>query len=98
MRRARAGAKLGTIEAVAGRLWLMQGGADVDGAVKHAVDAFWAGEPGDDPYWDAMSARTPCGACGEVNRLENLSVCPNCFAVYCYRHGRDCVCGHPTLG
>lgn len=95
---ARSGAPLTALQATAGKLWLVYGGDDADGAVKRAVDTFWAGEDGDDPYWDYLATRMHCDACGERFRLENLAVCPNCFRVSCSAHGRACRCGHTMLG
>ncbi|MBI1250704.1 MAG: hypothetical protein GC189_04445 [Alphaproteobacteria bacterium] len=97
----REGATLDDVQAVAGKLWLNTPAAaleDVDGAVNKAIAAYWAALPGPDPYWDALAARMTCDACGESSKLENLSVCPNCFSAFCYRHGRNCPCGGETLG
>ncbi|MEQ1617017.1 MAG: hypothetical protein ABL883_01575 [Terricaulis sp.] len=92
------GATLSSIEAAAGKLWLAAGGEDVDGSVRRAVEAFWRAQPGADPYWDFLSTRMDCDNCGERNRLENLSICPNCFNVYCSKHERKCACGHNLVG
>ncbi|MBI1186871.1 MAG: hypothetical protein GC206_05985 [Alphaproteobacteria bacterium] len=95
---ARSAAPLSPLQAVAGTLWLAAGGADEDGAVKRAVDACWAAESGDDPYWDYLATRMQCDVCAERFKLENLALCPNCFRVGCYAHGRACACGHVMLG
>lgn len=97
---ARAGEALTSLQAVAGKLWLSYGGAelDVDGAIARAITAFWAGEGDGDPYWDYLDTAMNCAACGERYKLENLAICPNCFAVSCPRHDRDCSCGHQMLG
>lgn len=92
------GAKLTPLQAVAAKLWLDNGGADADGSLARGVAAFWAAQAGDDPYWDALSQRMTCDACGERYKLENLAVCPNCFRTACHRHSRVCQCGHNALG
>lgn len=94
----RSGAALSQIQGLAAKLWLAAGGADPDGRLAAAVDAYWKSQPGADPYWQALSERMNCAACGETYRLENTSICPNCFKTYCYKHERTCVCGHATLG
>ena len=96
----RDGEPLDDLSAAAGKLWLSYGGKETDegGVVSAAIDAYWRGQPGKDPYWDFLSNRTDCDACGETYKLENLSICPNCFKTYCYRHDRTCGCGHKTLG
>jgi hypothetical protein len=97
---AREGVALTALQAMAGKLWLAAGGSSVDedGAVLAAVDAFWRSQPGDDPYWDFLSTRMMCDACGETYKVENLGVCPNCYRTLCYRCGRDCRCGHAIVG
>lgn len=94
----RQGAALTPLQAVAAKLWRESGGDDPDGSLGRAIEAYWRARPGDDGYWAALSQRMSCDSCGETYKLENLSVCPNCFRVYCYRHGRDCSCGHAILG
>jgi hypothetical protein len=94
----RQGAALDLLEAAAAKLWLAGGGADPDGAIAASVEAFWRAQPGDDPYWAFLSQRMACDGCGDTSKIENLSICPNCFNTYCYRHGRDCECGHVTVG
>lgn len=97
---ARSGAALSELQAIAGKLWLANGGdaEDQDGAIAAAIAAHWKAQPGADPYWDALDTRMPCDACGETFKLENLSVCPNCFSVSCYKHDRACSCGHTRVG
>lgn len=97
---ARSGEALTDIQAIAGRLWLGNGGAvaDEDGSIAAAIAAHWKAQPGVDPYWDALDARTSCDACGETCKLENLSICPNCFSLACYKHDRACACGHTRVG
>ena len=96
----REGATLNDLQATAGKLWLAYGGAQQDegGAVAAAIEAYWRARPGNDPYWDFLGNRGSCVACGEVYKYENLAICPNCFKTYCYRHPRQCTCGHRTLG
>jgi hypothetical protein len=94
----REGAALSALQAVAAKLWLDAGGADPDGAVARGIEAYWRSQPGADPYWDCLSRRMNCDACGETSRLENLAICPDCFKVFCYKHGSVCVCGCATLG
>lgn len=92
----RDGAALTPLQAAAGRLWLV--GKDGAEDVRRAVEAYWADRGGDDAYWELMSSRMDCSACGEIYKLENLSICPNCYQTYCYRHGRTCCCGCDTVG
>lgn len=88
------------LQATAGTLWLANGGAELDhdGAVGRAIQAHWRFRPGDDPYSAFLGAKGSCDSCGETYKHENLSICPNYFATYCYRHHRACACGHVTLG
>jgi hypothetical protein len=97
---ARAGEPLSSLQAVAGKLWLGYGGdqLDEDGAIARAIGAFWAAEGDGDPYWDYLDNRFACDGCGESYKLENLAVCPNCFALRCHKHDRACSCGHTLLG
>lgn len=97
---ARSGAALTDLQAIAGKLWLANGGAaaDEDGAIAAAIAAYWKAQPGADPYWEALDTRTTCDACGETFKLENLSICPNCFSLACYKHDRACACGHARVG
>ena len=97
---ARKGALLDDLQATAGKLWLAHGGAELDhdGTVRRAIDAYWLGRPGADPYWDFLGTRGTCENCGVGYKYENLAICPNCFKTYCYHHGRNCICGHTTLG
>jgi hypothetical protein len=90
------GATLTPLQAAAGKLWLVSN----DGAehVRRAVEAYWTAHGGDDAYWELMSSRMACDACGETYTLENLSICPNCFKTYCYKHARTCNCGCATVG
>lgn len=98
VRLASKGVGLTPLQAVAGRLWVAHEGADPDGVVARAVEAYWRAADGDDGYWRLMSQRMSCDICGETYKLENLAVCPNCFGVRCYRHDRSCGCGFPVLG
>ena len=97
---ARSGAELSDVQAIAGKLWLANGGAalDEDGAIAATIAAYWKAQPGADPYWDALDTRTSCDACGETYKLENLSICPNCFSLACHNHDRACACGHMRVG
>jgi len=97
---ARKGAELDPLQATAGKLWLAGTGAALDegGQLRRAVDAFWRCQPGADPYWAFMATRMDCDGCGEIFKVENLAICPNCFRTWCYRHDRTCRCGHTTVG
>ncbi len=96
----RRGQALSDLEAAAAKLWLAYGGAeaDRDGILRRAVKAHWASRTGRDPYWDFLATRDRCVTCGEGYTLENLAICPNCLKTYCYRHKRECPCGHVPLG
>ena len=96
----RDGAKLDDLQAAAGKLWLGYGGKEQDegGIVASAIEAYWRGRPGADPYWDFLENRGNCDSCREGHKFENLSICPNCFKTYCYRHNQTCSCGHKPLG
>jgi hypothetical protein len=96
----RAGAPLDDLKAAAAKLWLDYGGADLDadGSLRVAVDTYWQGRPGANPYWDFLGRRGTCASCGEVYKYENLAICPDCFSTYCYRHARQCRCGHTAVG
>jgi hypothetical protein len=98
VRLAREGVALTPLQAVAGKLWVAHSGADADGAATRAIEEYWRAAGGDDAYWRRMDERMSCNACGEVYKLENLAVCPNCFSVRCYRHDRLCTCGFAALG
>lgn len=91
----------GPVEAMAALLWLTENEGDfphTDEAVA-IVKAFWKARSSDeDAYWAFLSGRDMCAECGERYRVENLSVCPNCFNLYCPREPRACDCGHKTLG
>ena len=93
-------ARLSDLQAAAGKIWLDHGGAasDGDGVLTAAVEAHWRAKPGRDPYWDFLSERASCDACGESYKYENLAICPNCFRTMCHRHDRKCRCGHEALG
>lgn len=91
---ARGGAPLSDLQAVAGKLWLANGGADEDGVIAAAITAHWAATS----YWDALETRMSCDVCGERYKLENLSICPNCFSLGCPKHDRACSCGHARAG
>jgi hypothetical protein len=93
----REGAALTPIQAAAGRLWLGAGAGDIED-VRRVIEDYWREHGGDGAYWALMSARMSCDACGETYKLENLSICPNCFRTRCYRHGRTCACGHEAVG
>ena len=92
---AREGATLTDLQACTGKLWLAEDGND-DDALRKAVDAHRNRSTSDDPYWDFLAGRGNCSRCGETNKYENLSVCPNCFKTFCYRESR--ACGYVALG
>jgi hypothetical protein len=92
------GAELDPVQAVAARLWAGQAGVDPEGVVAKAAEKYWRAHGGDDGYWSALGQPMACGRCGETYKLENLSVCPNCFALACSRHDRLCACGQRALG
>ena len=91
---------LDDLRATAARLWLAAHGEAIDpgGDLREAVRSYWSSRPGDDPYWDFLSNRDPCAACGEVFRYENLSICPNCLRTYCPAHRSRCGCGFDVVG
>jgi hypothetical protein len=96
----REGVPLDDLQATAAKLWLDYGGDAMDdgGKVRAAVEAYWRSKRGSDPYWDFLEQRSSCNRCGETYKYENLSICPNCFNTYCYRHNAQCSCGHKPLG
>lgn len=89
------------VEAMAALLWLGENEANFPRAKEALalVKAFWKGQSSDeDAYWSFLSERSVCAECGERYRVENLSVCPNCFNLYCPREARICDCGGTLLG
>ena len=92
--------QLTSIQAAAARLWL---NANADSlpdfeALDTLVKAYWYGLGGHNAYDDFWYKRLICDVCGDVFRFENLSVCPNCFKVYCYKDRTECECGFYPLG
>ena len=89
------------VEGMAALLWLTGNEATfprADEAVA-LVKAFWKRRsPDEDGYWSFLCERGICAECGERYRIENLSVCPNCFNLYCPREARACDCGGVRLG
>src|SRR5262249_47648852 len=81
----------GPVEATAALLWLTENEAvfpRTDEAVA-IIKAFWNARSSDeDAYWAFLNERDACAECGERYRIENLSVCPNCFNLYCPRETR----------
>jgi len=50
------------------------------------IKAVWKRQSSDeDAYWSFLSKRSMSAECGERYRIENLTVCPNCFNLYCPR-------------
>ena len=44
------------------------------------IKTYWKARSGDeDAYWAFLNGRDMCAECGGGYRIENLSVCPNCF-------------------
>jgi hypothetical protein len=91
----------GPVEAMAALLWLTENEA-VFPRTNEAVamiKTFWKARSDDeDAYWAFLSGHDICAECGERYRIENLSVCPNCFNLYCPREARACDCGSVRLG
>jgi hypothetical protein len=89
------------VEAMAAFLWLTENEADfprADEAIA-LIKTFWKRRSADeDAYWSYLNERSMCAECGERYRIENLSVCPNCFNLYCPREARACDCGSMCLG
>lgn len=92
--------KLSEPEAIAARLWiyLERESFDPNGALGAVIEQLWKARGGDDVYEDVLRQRDRCGECAEIYRLENLSICPNCFRLTCYRHKKRCSCGHLPVG
>lgn len=54
---------------------------------------------GDAQYNKMLRIREHCCGCGETYRLENLSICIECFNGYCYRCFRGrCSCSGELVG
>lgn len=89
------------VEAMAALLWLAHTDANFPRADEAMVliKTFWKRRSTDeDAYWSYLNERGMCAECGERYRIENLSVCPNCFNLYCPRESRACDCGSVRLG
>ena len=90
--------------------WTTSSGAKKDG-VSDAWRAFLDACTKDlGPYWSSryLDEREHCRGCGERYKVDNLSICTNCFDGYCYRCvGRNprhpngngaCACGGELVG
>jgi hypothetical protein len=88
------------MQAAAARLWLEQEEGplqDLDD-LRRLIKDYWDSLGGEEAYEELLRHRHKCVRCGEINRFENLSICPNCFKLYCCRHSYRCACGFDPVG
>ncbi len=91
-------------------LWCHSRGAKKEGYSEEIAEFAAANKKaiGDLNYDKMLRARDYCNFCAETYKLENLSICIDCYNVYCYRCATNrgvcangnscCVCGGDLVG